>query len=179
VTEDDWNRGLATERLLLTPLIPIDADELVELLNDRRLYQFTGGYPPQLDELRSRFEGWAGRLSPDGRERWLNWVIRERPTKRAVGTLQATIRTGDIAPVAEVAWVLGVHAQGHGYASEGARALVAHLLARGVGDIIAHIHPDHDASARVAAAIGMQPTEEWSEGERLWRLSNAGSDLYT
>jgi RimJ/RimL family protein N-acetyltransferase len=111
-------------------------------------------------------------FSPDGRERWLNWVIRERCTGRALGTLQATVRTEAEKPVTEVAWVLGVRAQGRGYASESAHALVAFLRGMGVQEVVAHIHPEHDASARVASAIGMQPTEEWSAGERLWRLQS-------
>ena len=172
MNDTTWNPPLVTERLLLAPLMPSDADELVDVLADRDLYRFTGGTPPQLEALRRGFEQWAGRVSPDGRERWLNWVIRERCTGRALGTLQATVRTEAEKPVTEVAWVLGVRAQGRGYVTESAHALVAFLRGMGVQEVVAHIHPEHDASARVASAIGMQPTEEWSAGERLWRLQS-------
>ncbi len=176
MSDDNWNPPLTTERLLLSPLTPADANDLVELLSDERLYGFTGGGPPELEELRSRFEQWASRVSPDGRERWLNWIVRERQSGLALGTLQATVRTDEPGPVAEVAWVVGVRAQGYGYATEAARALIEFLLSMGVREVIAHIHPDHDASARVATAVAMQPTQEWTEGERVWRLSDASID---
>jgi len=69
-----------------------------------------------------------------------------------------------------VAWVIGVPSQGRGYATEAAAALVAHLRALGVRTITAHVHPDHAASAAVAAAIGLLPTDETERGERVWRL---------
>lgn len=173
---ETWNPPITSERLLLSPLMPDNANELVDVLSDPKLYRFTGGSPPGLEELRGRFERWRSRNSPDGRERWLNWVIRERQSGMALGTLQATVRPEEPNPVADVAWVLGVEAQGHGYASEAARAQVAFLASKGVGEFTASIHPDHVASKRVASAIGMQPTEEWSAGERVWRLSNFPAD---
>jgi RimJ/RimL family protein N-acetyltransferase len=173
-----WNPPITSERVQLSPLMPDDAGELVDVLSDPRLYRFTGEAPTDLEGLRDRFERWATRHSPDGRERWLNWVIRDRQTGMALGTLQATVRPEEPKPVADVAWVLGVEAQGHGYASEAARALVAHLASKGIREFTAHIHPNHVASNRVASAIGMQPTEEWSAGERVWRLSNLPADTH-
>ena len=37
---------IVTERLLLIPLRPEDADEMVDVLADPRLHQFIGGHPP-------------------------------------------------------------------------------------------------------------------------------------
>jgi RimJ/RimL family protein N-acetyltransferase len=34
---------------------------------------------------------------------------------------------------------------------------------------VAHIHPAHAASGRVASKIGMEPTEQWLLGERRWK----------
>ncbi|HET9541516.1 MAG TPA: hypothetical protein VFP02_00430, partial [Acidimicrobiales bacterium] len=49
-------------------------------------------------------------------------------------------------------------------------AVVDWLTAEGVPDIRAHIHPDHTASARVARAAGLEPTDEWIGGEVMWAL---------
>jgi hypothetical protein len=38
-----------------------------------------------------------------------------------------------------------------------------------VQTVIAHIHPEHQASAAVAA--GLTPTNEWHEGEIRWHRS--------
>jgi RimJ/RimL family protein N-acetyltransferase len=83
---------------------------------------------------------------------------------------QATItgRTGGRA--AEIAWVVGVQWQGRGIATEAAGGLVGWLAGRGTQVITAHIHPEHHASAAVAAAAGLSPTGEMHDGEVLWRL---------
>lgn len=169
--DEDWNRLLVTARLELAPLRPDHADELVSVLDDVRLYRFTGGETPSLEELRQRYEGWSSRKSPEGTERWLNWVVRRRVDVRAVGTLQATVARDDGRLIAEVAWVIGVEHQGQGYASEAAKALVVWLFDCGVQEIVAHVHPHHSASGRVASKIGLEPTEEWLHGERRWRRS--------
>ena len=169
VVDREWNPPLKSERLRLSPLMPEDADELVVVLSDPSLYRFMGGAPPKLGELQRRYRLLANRRSPDGEELWLNWVIRDRNTEKVLGTLQATIEESP--PKALIAWVLGTEAQGQGYASESARALTSFLGDRGVVEVRAHIHPDHIASNRVAAAIGMEPTQTWEDGERAWRLT--------
>ncbi|KAB1907210.1 GNAT family N-acetyltransferase, partial [Micromonospora sp. AMSO31t] len=49
-----------------------------------------------------------------------------------------------------------------------ARGLVAWLGRQGVRTVIAHIHPDHRASAAVATAAGLAPTDVRHEGEIRW-----------
>lgn len=168
-SDESWNRLLETARLELVPLQPHHADELVAVLDDVRLYHFTGGEAVGLEELRQRYERWSRRVSPDGTERWLNWVILRREDARALGTVQATVVTDDGRLIADVAWIVGVAHQGQGYASESAEALIAWLYDCGVGEIVSHIHPAHAASGRVASKIGMEPTEQWLLGERRWK----------
>ena len=109
--------------------------------------------------------------APDGSEAWLNWIVRTGTPPVAVGVVQATV-SGD-GRVGEVAWEIGVDHQGRGYASEAAAALVGWLAGAGVGAIEACIHPDHAASAAVAARAGLAPTDEIVDGERRWRLRPA------
>lgn len=158
---------LATARLDLAPLRPEDADEMVAVLGDERLYAFIGGQPPTLDELRARYRRLAVGHSADGSEEWHNWIVRQRRDGRAIGTVQATIV--DQGRSAEVAWVIGQPWQGMGFASEAAHALVRWIEGAGVTTITAHVHPDHHASASVASRAGLSPTEEIHDGERLWR----------
>ena len=73
--------------------------------------------------------------------------------------------------VAETAWVVGTPWQGRGIATEAARGMVGWLRRQPVLAVIAHIHPDHQASAAVAAAVGLSPTDEWHEGEIRWYRS--------
>jgi len=169
ILDREWNPPLSSDRLRLSPLTPEDAAELVVVLSDPSLYRFMGGAPPKLEELQHRYRMLATRRSPDGEELWLNWVIRDRHTQNALGTLEATVRVGE-SSVAHIAWVLGTNAQGNGYASESARALTRFLVDRGMKQVMAYIHPDHTASNRVAAAIGMEQTQIWQQKERAWQL---------
>lgn len=169
---------LATPRLRLDPLRVEDAEAMTAVLADPALYRFTGGEPPSVDGLRQRYAAQVAGASPDGTERWHNWIVRLAPgggvdagPGPAIGFVQATVVDGGRA---DVAWVIGVPWQGQGYAAEAATALVAWLLGTGVTGITAHVHPDHEASGRVAAHAGLAPTDEIEEGERVWHLVAGG-----
>jgi len=137
------------------------AGEMAKVLSDPGLYTFTGGEPPTVGALEARYRRQlAGPGVPD--EHWLNWVIRH--DDELIGYVQATV-TGS---TAEIAWVIGTDWQGHGYAKEAAQGLVTWLDARGIQRIMAHVHPDHSASAAVTAAAGPTRTEQLDDGEYLW-----------
>ncbi|GAA3466981.1 GNAT family N-acetyltransferase [Nonomuraea roseola] len=148
-----------------------DADEMVDVLSGERLYTFTGGSAPTLEGLRARYTRQVAGRSPDGLEEWRNWIVRRGRDGRAVGYVQATIT--EQGRRAEIAWVIGLAWQRRGYASQAATALVAWLFDRGVEQVVAHIHPDHAASATVAAKAGLSPTDRFDDGERLWRAERA------
>ena len=144
------------------------AAELAPLLDDVALHEFTGGTPLSEAALAARYTRLAARRSPSGDQLWGNWVIRVRATGAAAGTVQATLlAAGPAAGPAEVAWVVARAAQGRGYASEAARSLVTVLRQDGWA-IVAHIHPRHLASQRVARAAGLLPTADISDGEIRW-----------
>jgi RimJ/RimL family protein N-acetyltransferase len=158
---------ISSLRLRLVPLAVADAAEMAGVLSGDALYAFTGGGPPGLDELRSRYARQAAGRSPDGAEEWHNWILRRHPGGQAVGYVQATI--GGAGRRAEIAWVVGLEWQGQGYATEAARALVGWLDGRGVGVIQAHIHPGHAASAAVARHAGLRRSGIIEDGEQIWR----------
>ena len=142
---------------------------MVSVLDDERLYDFTGGRPVPLDQLRERYERLAAGHSADGTQLWLNWITRLEPDGEAVGFVQATVT--DDGQAAEVAWLVGVPWQGRGLASEAASAAVGWLVGEGVRTIRACIHPDHEASGRVASRAGLEPSGEAVDGEVVWHRS--------
>ncbi|MFJ2647070.1 GNAT family N-acetyltransferase [Streptomyces sp. NPDC087420] len=189
---------IETERLTLVPLRVGHAREMAVVLSDPALHGFIGGAPETEAELRARYTRMVGG-SPDPDVSWCNWVLSLRTEGvdgaggaevgrggegAPAGTVQATVTPADPgrAPgrgtVAEIAWVVGTPWQGRGLASEAARALVRWLEARGVGTVVAHIHPEHGASAAVARACGLTPTDVWHDGEVRWerRLGGAAGD---
>jgi len=156
-------QAISTARLDLLPLAVAHADEMAAVLSDPALHTYIGGAPATARELRSRYERLTAG-SPDPAVSWLNWVIRLRDEGRLTGTVQATIEGA----VAEIAWVVGTAWQGRGIAREAAQGLVGWLGQVPVRTVVAHIHPDHAASAAVAAAAGLAPTDEWHDGEIRW-----------
>lgn len=128
---------LTTARLVSEPLQVGHAEELAPLLADQRLHEFIGGRPLGVEELRARFErqviGWSG----DGREGWLNWVVRDHACGLAVGQLQATV-TGRPPERAQLAWTIATAFQARGYARKAAAAVADWLWQQGVGELIAY-----------------------------------------
>jgi RimJ/RimL family protein N-acetyltransferase len=159
---------VGTGRLILLPLRPEHAGEMAGVLADPGLHAFIGGAPLSPQALLERYERWSAG-SPDPLVSWCNWVIQLRGPGCLAGTVQATI-SARVGPTAEVAWVVGTPWQGQGIATEAARALVGWLGQHGVRIVIAHIHPGNAASAAVAAAAGLSPTDRWQDGERRWEL---------
>jgi RimJ/RimL family protein N-acetyltransferase len=160
---------LRARRLDLEPLRADHATELAPLLDDPGLHTFIGGRPLSATQLRERYARLEAGISADGTERWLNWVLRRRDDARAVGTVQATVRSSENGPVADVAWVVASAYQGQGYAAEAGRALLAWLREQGVDDVRALVRPDHEASQRVARALGLAPTAVTVDGEVRWQ----------
>lgn len=161
---------METLRLRLEPLRVEHAIEAVSLFDDDRLYTWTGGSSYSLEQLQERYRRQSAGQSPDGTRGWLNWLLRRVADERLVGTVQATLYR----PVsgrldAELAWVVGVEYQGNGYGREGALAAANWLRAHGVHGFVAHIHPGHIASIRIAQALGLSATAVVTDdGEVQW-----------
>ncbi|WP_405605868.1 GNAT family N-acetyltransferase [Streptomyces sp. NBC_01410] len=169
---------IRSERLVLLPLAVEHADEMAKALADPSLHTFVGGAPDTVEALRSRYARMlAG--APDPAVSWCNWVISLRAESRLAGTVQATVRPSGHGRTAEVAWVVGTPWQGRGVATEAARALVGWLADRSVHTAVAHVHPHHLASAAVATAAGLKPTDRVRDGEVRWQADLAMSPRHS
>lgn len=159
---------LTSPRLVLETLHAEHAEEMAPVLADPQLHTFIGGEPATLEELRSQYSRQAVGRSRDGRQLWFNWILRCED-RQVVGTVQATVTESESGLSADVAWVIGTGYQHQGYAREAAHAMVTWLREQGVTEIVAHVHPEHHASAAVARAIGLTPTETIIGGETRWQ----------
>jgi RimJ/RimL family protein N-acetyltransferase len=162
--------ALADGRLVLEPLRVGHAAEMVGVLADAGLYAFTGGSPPSRDDLDRRYARQV-RGSGEPGEVWLNWVVRLGDDGPAVGYVQATVQPA--AASAELAWVVGARWQGRGIAREATGLVLDHLLATGIRRVVAHVHPDHVASQRVAVRLGLVATQRRVDGEVEWVLEQS------
>jgi RimJ/RimL family protein N-acetyltransferase len=158
---------IETVRLVLTPLVAADAELMVDVLADERMHEFTGGRPLSLEALRSRYQRLESGRSPDGTEVWLNWIVRLADDLQPVGAMQATVESHRSS--ADVAWEVGVAYQRNGFASEAASAVVEWLIGHRVPKVQALIHPAHSSSAVVASRAGLSASDEWVDGEIVWR----------
>ncbi|WP_225839339.1 GNAT family N-acetyltransferase [Streptomyces sp. NK08204] len=161
---------IRTERLTLLPLSIEHAEEMAAVLSDPDLHTFIGGVPATAQALLTRYERLTAG-SPDPAVSWCNWVIHLRDAACLTGTVQATVTAKDHGRTAEVAWVVGTPWQRRGIAAEAAQGLVAWLGKQGVRTVLAHIRPDHKASAAVATTAGLTPTDQWHDGEIKWQLT--------
>ena len=152
----------------LAPLRASDAEELVGLLEESDLRVWLRAR--DVDQLRDRFEGWEVRRSPDGREAWLNWIVRSTDDGRAVGWAQATVAEG----AAQVAYAVLPAERGRGYATAALTAMMDALRDQlGIVFFEAHIDESNVGSQKVAAAAGLKRTDRTVRGESVWTLSGA------
>ena len=149
------NETIATERLDLEPIERRHAALLHSVLDDARIYRYLPGGPPtSTAALADRYEQLESRLSPDGKERWLNWAMRRREDGVYLGTIQATIRAD---ASGYLAYVLGTRHQRAGFATEACTATLTVLfLELCVPHVMAEVDTRNLASIGLLERLGFQ-----------------------
>jgi RimJ/RimL family protein N-acetyltransferase len=154
---------LDTERLHLRRMTDADADHLVALHNDPEVMRYLSA---DLSETRERvlaellpryrsFHGtpfgyWAAIERTGGQ--WLGWFLFRPPLEDpAPGEIELGYR------LARAAW-------GHGYATEGSRALVARgFIEHGVQSVVAFTMTVNRGSRGVMEKVGLRLVETWRD----------------
>ena len=141
---------LRSPRLVLEPLTAAHADALFEGMRDPSLYPFIPQEPPaSVEALRTRYRRLEARVSPDGREQWLNWAVRHGEAH--VGLVEVTV-TGDKASLAY--FVLATW-QRRGIAREACAAVLTELWRRTpVPFVEATVDDRNEASLGLLASLG-------------------------
>ncbi len=145
---------LETDRLVLEPQVVAHADEMFRVLSDPAIYEFENAPPASLEALRERFRTLESRRSPNGRQHWLNWVVRRRDGGAAIGYVQATVlEDGD----ALIAYEFGSAWWGHGFATEALATAMDHLqrvyAARRIGAVFKRAN---GRSRRLLERVGLR-----------------------
>ena len=115
---------LRADGLTLEPQVAAHANEMFVVLSDPAIYEYENQPPQSLEWLRSRFIKLETRQSSDGKERWLNWVIR-LPTSELIGYVQATLKAHGSA---SIAYVLSSAHWDRGLASQAVVAMISELV---------------------------------------------------
>lgn len=138
--------------ITLEPQVADHAAELYPLLSDPKLYVYMDDKGPVSEAaLRERFTKLETRLSGDGTEHWLNWVVRTTDGV-AVGFVQATVYPNRSA---EIAYVLGRPFWRRGYGRVACETMIDQLVASyGVTQLFATLDPQNAASLALLKSLG-------------------------
>jgi len=156
---------ITSNALQLEPLVAAHAEEMFAPLSAAAIYDYMPGQPPlSAEALRERFVRLERGRSTDGRQLWLNWIVRLR-SGHCAGFVQATIhpeRTGDFAfAFAPAYW-------GQGVAFEACQAALPHLFeAFEVTALFATVDPRNARSIRLLLRLGFDEVTaaEYPHGE--------------
>jgi len=144
-------RVVETPDLTLEPQTAAHAEEMFAVLGDPAIYEYENEPPPSLEWLRTRFAKLESRLSADGREQWLNWVIRV-PASGLIGYVQATVRPDGCAAIA---YVLSSAHWGRGLARQAIEAMIGELaLHHSVRSLSAVLQRENLRSLRLLERLG-------------------------
>jgi RimJ/RimL family protein N-acetyltransferase len=153
---------LSTERLLLRQWRPGDREPFAAMNADPLVMEH---FPAPLtraesDALVDRIEA---RLEADG---FGLWAAERRSDGAFLGFIGLARHDfpAHFAPCVEVGWRLAVDAWGHGYATEGAQAALAHGFETiGLDEIVSFTVPANVRSIRVMERLGMtrDPTDDF------------------
>ena len=143
---------IESKTLSLEPLTVAHAEEMFAPLSAPALYDYTPGAPPaSVAALRERYLNLERGTSADGRQQWLNWIIR-LAAGRCAGFVQATIyptRTGDFA------FVLAPEYWGRGVAFEACQAAIPYIADElRVTELFATVDPKNTRSIRLLTRLG-------------------------
>ena len=174
-------RTLEADGLVLEPLTAAHAEAMFPLLSDPKLYRYIDeAPPPDVEHLRARYAQLETRESADGRQRWLNWVVR-LPGGPLLGYVQATVLENGSA---WVAYLLGSAHHGRGHATRATAAMLAHLESEyGATRLLANVEADNLPSIRLLQRLGFRAAtaeeaarHEPTASERIFVRDRLASD---
>jgi len=153
---------METERLVIRMWTddPADLDRLRDIYSRDEVMRWLGGGSVTSDAP-VLLERWRAVHERDSRLGC--WAIEVRDTGVVAGTLLLKPLPGDGGEI-EVGWHLHPDSWGHGYATEAARAALAHGFAHGLPVIYAVVRPDNERSLAVVRRLDMRPlgrTDRW------------------
>jgi ribosomal-protein-alanine N-acetyltransferase len=171
-------RVISTGSFTLEPQTAAHANEMFVVLSDPAIYEYENRPPLSLEWLRVRFTKLETRLSADGHEQWLNWVIR-LPTSELIGYVQATVHPDGHAAIA---YELSSAYWGRGLAFQAVTAMISELVDHyGVRSIFAVHKHENFRSMRLLERLGFSlasPQEraahQVEHGEVLMRREGEG-----
>jgi aminoglycoside 6'-N-acetyltransferase len=126
---------------------------MYDVLADPALYRYIDRAPPaSVAALRDLYLRLERRRSPDGRQAWLNWIVRPLDGD-PIGFVQATVDPS----IAWIAYMFAPSAWGRGHATSACRSMIAFLQERyPVERFGATVEMDNERSIRLLERLGFR-----------------------
>lgn len=172
-----WNRRIGTEdlngkiilqtkRCIVRELTMDDIDALFELYGPSEitrfvepLYEREKEMEYQRNYIREIYGGYGYGM----------WTVADKGSGKLIGRIGVESHPKDDADTVELGYIIAMDWQGKGIAAEVCTAVLEYAKdVLGKRRAYARIHPDNEASIRLAKKLGFVMTDEMIDGERVW-----------
>lgn len=158
---------------VLEPQTAAHAAEMFDVLTDPAIYEFENSPPESAAWLAERFAELESRVSPDGTEQWLNWVIR-LPTSALAGYVQATIARDR---TAHVAYEVASRYWGQGIGTAAVNGMLGELaVTYGVRTFVATLKEGNYRSLALLRSLGFERAGSDESDEVVMRKTVAAAE---
>ena len=169
--------SIESATLRLEPLAVAHAAEMFGPMSAAAIYAYLPEDPPEsIASLQQRYVQLERGRSANGRERWLNWIVR-LGSGQCAGYVQATVHPGS---TADFAFVFAPEHWGRGIATEACRAALPRLSGFAVRTVFATVDSRNSRSIRLLERLGFgevppvaYPHGRVQQGDRVIALSLA------
>jgi len=161
---------LVSDRIALRRFAPEDLAVFVRYRSDPAVARYQTWDAPYPRSSGERLISGLAEHHPDTAGEWFQYALVLRSTNELIGDC-ASGTDADDPRIAEIGFTLRPEFQGHGYATEGAGALLGYLFGkRGKHRVTARCDARNDASVRVLERLGMRHEghlreSSWAKGE--------------
>jgi [ribosomal protein S5]-alanine N-acetyltransferase len=160
---------IVTERLLIRPLAPTDAEAMHSVFSDPEVMRYIPGGACDRERSLARLRSLTDHQQRHG---FSKWAVTEKTAGGLIG--DCGLQYLDGGPDIELGFHLGRRYRGQGYATEAAGACLAWARAERAEHVVAIVDPGNQGSVRVLHKIGMTAEGTGSYFGREWLLFAAG-----
>ena len=160
---------LETDRLILRRLLPSDLDSLFALYRDQDIRRYFPDGTLTYEETKEELD-WFLNGHPTHAELGL-WATVHKETNQFIGRCGLLPWTIEQRPQVEVAYLLAKEYWGQGLGTEAAQGILHYGFERlNLSRLICMIHPENQASIKVALKIGMTLEKEMEDEKGRYLL---------
>jgi|GEM_PF-166838 len=155
-----------TKRLLIRELSPWDIGELQAVYHEPHVTDYVEGLFPEEEEILYQKNY---RKHVYGVFRFGMWALIEKESGRLIGRAGLEWREGCAMGEAELGYVLGSSYWHQGYAMEACEKIISLAPSFGITALRARIHPDNEASLKLANRLGfLRNGDEMADEEEVY-----------